>query len=405
MKATVTIKRKHYFVMNPERKLRIAVLVKRFVNTGGAERYALEVTRRLARQHEVHVFAQEWAFEGKETIIFHNVPKVVSKPSWLNQLLFSYFSKKVVASTRTTFDIIHSHEKVTHFDIATIHSPCFRSLIGQEGSWLKRALLWVSRVISPRKMGWLWLERKQFARNSKKVFIVVSEKVKKNIQANYFLPERSLYIAYPGVDPSINRNVYSCKIIKETRSKLGIADDELVFLFVGTEFKRKGLDALLKGLALGPGKFKLIIAGEGGGKMQRYRKIARSHGLDKHVLFLGLVKNVEDLYSISDAFILPSLCEPYAMAPMEAMYAGLPTALSRSDYCGAAEHITKGEALVINNPSDYREIADVLQKFTDSKLRAELGRKGQALAHELTWEKTIESTLAGYAEVLRKKRS
>ena len=265
--------------------------------------------------------------------------------------------------------------------------------------------LWASIVISPRKIGWLWIERKQFACQTEKVFVIVSERVKKDIQANYSLSEECFRVACPGVDANMKRKVYSSETITDLRSRLGIDEDELAILFVGTEFKRKGLDALLRGLALTPKMLKLIIAGGGGGKMQRYVKMARAHDLDKRVLFLGLVENVEELYAISDAFILPSLCEPYAMAPIEAMFAGLPAALSRSDFCGAAEHITKGEALIINNPSDHHEIADVLHRFMDGKFRTELGRKGQALARELTWEKTAENTLAAYAEALRKKLS
>ena len=40
---------------------------------------------------------------------------------------------------------------------------------------------------------------------------------------------------------------------------------------MGTEFKRKGLDALLKGFALvARSKLRLLIAGGGGGKMKEY---------------------------------------------------------------------------------------------------------------------------------------
>jgi hypothetical protein len=52
----------------PEKRLKIAVLVRRFVTTGGMERYCVEVTRRLAREHDVHVFAQESAYEFPEPI-------------------------------------------------------------------------------------------------------------------------------------------------------------------------------------------------------------------------------------------------------------------------------------------------------------------------------------------------
>lgn len=101
-------------VMSDKKQLKIAVIIKRFISTGGAEKYALEVTRRLALLHEVHVFAQEWAFSGKENITFHKIPRVLHKPTWLNHLLFSHLTSKAVGDG---FDIVHSHEKVTRFDV------------------------------------------------------------------------------------------------------------------------------------------------------------------------------------------------------------------------------------------------------------------------------------------------
>ena len=41
---------------SPPKKLKIAVLVRNFVITGGAERYTYHISRRLAEQHDVHIF-------------------------------------------------------------------------------------------------------------------------------------------------------------------------------------------------------------------------------------------------------------------------------------------------------------------------------------------------------------
>ena len=77
-------------------RLKIAVLIKRFVKTGGAERYAMEVVRRLAWKHDMHVFAHEWIYDGDEPIVFHKVPRLCVKPAWANQLLFSYLTHRAV---------------------------------------------------------------------------------------------------------------------------------------------------------------------------------------------------------------------------------------------------------------------------------------------------------------------
>jgi glycosyltransferase involved in cell wall biosynthesis len=383
-------------------RLKVAVLVKRFVPTGGAERYALEVTRRVALRHDVHVFAREWSFQGQENIAFHKIPKFINKPNWLNQLLFSRDSRRGVGNG---FDIVHSHEKVTHFDLMTIHSPCFRSFITREKSPLRRGLLWFSAALSPRKLAWLWLEAKQFAYHHERLFIAVSENVKRDVQSNYPLPDTSFRIAYPGVDAAMRRHAVDGSSRNRFRSKFGLPKEDLVLLFVGTEFRRKGLDALLQALSLiSPSRFRLVVAGGGGGKMERYVGLVKKLGLEDRVSFLGLVENVEELYPVADALILPTLSDPAPMVPIEAMFCGVPTAMSSMLFCGAAEHIRSGEALIINDPRNPIDIAEILRRLMDVGLRSELGRKGQALASQLTWEKSAETTLMAYDEVLRRKQ-
>jgi UDP-glucose:(heptosyl)LPS alpha-1,3-glucosyltransferase len=389
--------------MSHNKRLKIAVLVRRFVSTGGVERYAVEVTQRLAPQHEVHVFAQEWSFQGKTAISFHKIPKWPARPSWLNQTLFSYFTRKAAGNG---FDIVHSHEKVTDFDVMTIHSPCFRSYISQERKLLKRIFVRASLPFSPQKLGWLTLEKKQFTYNSNKIFIAVSEKVKKDVQANYPIPDERFRIAYPGVDISMKKDIDAGADRKQLRSELGLPQDDLIVLFVGTEFKRKGLDALLGALSMTPlSKLRLVVAGGGGGKMKKYRNLVNKMGLTERVIFFGLVENVEHLYALSDIYVLPTLSDPYGMAPMEAMLCGVPVALSSSEYCGAAEHIKNQEALIIKNPRDPKEIADALGKLMDEGFRAEMSGKGRALAEQLTWEQTTACTLSAYAEALRRKHA
>ena len=118
---------------DPGARLKIAVLIKRFLRTGGAEKYAMEVVRRLAVHHEVHVFAHEWVFDGTEPITFHKIPRVCRKPAWVNQLAFSYFCRKAVGSG---FDVVHSFEKVPAFDVMTVQSPCFKSPeLRRSGQW------------------------------------------------------------------------------------------------------------------------------------------------------------------------------------------------------------------------------------------------------------------------------
>jgi len=386
----------------PRKKLKIAVLINSFITTGGAERYAVEVSRRLAREHEVHVFCHQWSFDGTEKITFHKIPKHIEKPSFLGQLLFSFFSHRMLDDS---FDIVHTHSRVTHFDVLTIHCPCFRTYITQQKNRLKKIFSLISASLSPRVLSWLWLEKKQFTYNRERLFIAVSENIKENVQANYSLPDENFRMAYPGVDDTMAKRGNSDNDNKELRSKLEISKNDLVILFVGTEFKRKGLDALLNAFeSIQRPNIKLVIAGGGGGDKEKYINLAAKMGLKDNVLFLGLVQDIEDLYAIADVFILPTLSDPSPMAPIEAMLAGVATIMSCSQYCGTAEHIKNEEAILLENPGDPDEIAEALSRLMDEGYKNELGLRGQALASKLTWDNTTANTLSTYYEVLQLKQ-
>src|ERR1035438_7143143 len=56
---------------------KIAVVVPKYGMVGGCERFASEITERLARNEnfEIHVFANRWV-ASSDRITFHKVPKV-----------------------------------------------------------------------------------------------------------------------------------------------------------------------------------------------------------------------------------------------------------------------------------------------------------------------------------------
>lgn len=380
-------------------RLKIAVLIKRFLRTGGAEKYAMEVVRRLASDHEMHVFAQEWSFAGPEPITFHKIPRVSRKPAWLNQLLFSFCCRRAVVQG---FDVVHSFEKVSTFDVMTVQSPCFKSSgIAAERPW-KRMLGWMRMAVSPRKLAWLWLERKQFADDPARVVIAVSDQVKRNVQSQYSLSDERFRLAYTGVEVSPATVDISKHDRDELRARWDIGIHDLVVLFVGTEFKRKGLDALLQGFAKVPrAQFKLLIAGGGGERIESYKKLVDSLHLGSEVRFLGLVDSIDRIYSIADMYVLPTLADPCPLAPLEAMAAGVATVMSSSTYNGTAELIRQGEAVILSNPQDPEEIAAALLKLMDPHVRQQVAEKGQQLVRQLTWNKTAAVTAAAYQDIMQ----
>lgn len=95
-------------------------------------------------------------------------------------------------------------------------------------------------------------------------------------------------------------------------------------LAVGRLHKEKGYDRLLKAFArINAPDWKLVIAG-GGEHTDYYIELTKNLKIDKQVMFLGKVTNIDQLLCKSKIFALPSYREGFPNALCEAMVAGLP---------------------------------------------------------------------------------
>lgn len=381
---------------SPQKKLKIAVLVRNFVITGGAERYAYHVSKRLALEHEVHIFCQTWDESLAQGMTIHRIPRPLAKPSFLNQMLFSFFCNRAVDDS---FDIIYSHERVRRFDVLSIHCPCYRGFL-TDSKGFRKAMLWLGELTSPRGLSYLWLEKGQYRANPGRFMIADSQMVLDDVLHNYPLPPQNIGVAYPGVDLQEIEQALANTDKAGLRQLYNVAPDDLALLFVGTEFKRKGLDALLQGFSQVSGKnIKLLIAGAG--DIKGYQHKAEQLGISDRVSFLGKIGNIYPLYIMADVFILPTLSDPCPIAPLEAMTCGTPTIMSDIPYCGTAEHVRNNEAIILRDPRNSEEIAQAIHQLLDKKTRDEYARKGQKLGQKLGWEHTTAITLEAFAKVLK----
>jgi UDP-glucose:(heptosyl)LPS alpha-1,3-glucosyltransferase len=377
------------------KKLKIAVLVRNFVTTGGAERYACQVSHRLAAEHEVHIFCQTWDPALTAGLTIHKLPGPC-KPSFLNQLLFSWSCNRAVDQS---FDLLYSHERVSRFDVLSIHCHCYRGFLTRSRGWHK-PLRWLGELTSPRGLAYLWLEKNQYSDKPGRLLIADSQMTVKDVLENYpKLSAERLTVAHPGVDLEEIDRAAAAVDREGLRRRYGLAPADFALLFVGTEFKRKGLDALLEGLSLARCKTaRLLVAGAG--DLPTYLRLAEHLGLADRVTFLGRISDIYPLYLLADAFILPTLDDPCPIAPLEAMSCGTATIMSNVPWCGTAEHIRHDEAVLLRNPRDANEIAQVIDRLADPAVRRGYAKRGRALGRTLGWEHTTRITLETFDRVM-----
>jgi glycosyltransferase involved in cell wall biosynthesis len=376
-----------------EKRLKIAVLIRNFSSSGGgAERYCVELTNRLSKIHEVHVFSQHNS-EHSDLISFHKIPQWFKKPRFVNQLLFSWLTKR---ATEGKFDIVHSHDMATHANIYTLHVPCVKTKWTQTKG-IKKILRWMNTLLSPRKMAYLWLENKEMQVLPNRHFISVSEYLSRNILESYPRLNDHITIAHPGINVQADSDEKIAKLRKNFRDKNNIPVSAFVLLFVAHGFKRKGLPTIIKALEILNNKdIHIIIAGSGNPKDIKIDLPS----VQNNTHFIGMVRNMSELYPVADTLIHPTLGDTYGMVVLEAMSHKLPVIVSSVNYCGFSEHLDNEEAIILNNPTDPQEISKNIQMLNQQvNLRNRIAKNGFKKSQAINWEKTTNKTLGTYGRV------
>lgn len=134
-------------------------------------------------------------------------------------------------------------------------------------------------------------------------------------------------------------------------------------IFVGQLVKRKNVDVLLLALSdLQHLDWNLKIVGTGDQQIN-LQKLALDIGIDNRVTFLGAVPNneVHTYIALSDVLVLPSQWDGWGAVTNEALMQGTPVICS--DYCGAADLLTKSYLGEIFQLSEKSSLTRVLGKW------------------------------------------
>jgi len=372
-----------------DRNTKIAVLIRNFSESaGGAEKYCYELTKLLVKQFDVHLFTQSFQ-ENINGLKIHKVP-AIKKSRFMNQILFSFYTKFL---TKNKFDIIHSHDIVTHADVFTVHVDCFRNIISKKRG-LNKVLSYISILLSPRLLSYFLLEKLAYRNNKRKRFICVSNKLKNLVVENYPNPKLEVDIAIPGMHINMKRNKVNEELL---RKNLKIPSDAIVFLFVGNDFLRKGLQYLIGALEKSKLKnFKLLVAGNGKTEDVNFS----SKFLKKNTIFLGEFKDMVTLYDISDILVHPTQGDTFGMTVLEAMSRRKPVIVSSAKYCGISESLSDEDALILKSPKSITEILHFIELLTnDSDLYKKIAKSAELKAKSMTWQKTFENTVKSYKKL------
>jgi UDP-glucose:(heptosyl)LPS alpha-1,3-glucosyltransferase len=360
--------------------------------------------------HEVFIVRTNWngpdtkRYEEYDNIKIFNSYSLIRKPSLLtvgsNALMSEISLKKL--NKEYCFDLIHAHEGAQCFthDVITAHAVhkgwvrISNNLLKSKLAHNKYLMFKFIRYASPTNNEILAIEKYNYKKGHYKKIISISNYMKSQLIDYYNVPSEDIVVIPNGID--CDKFKPDDSVRWSTRKMLNLDDDDILLLFSGNDFDKKGLKYLINAISLIKQKnVKLVITG-GDRKTSYYTQHISKLDLNSRILYKGYVSDIRDYYNAADIFVFPTLYEPFGLVITEALSTGLPVITSRS--AGAAELITDGfEGLLLDNPTDSGEIAEkICVLLEDKKLRDQMGTKGRATMKKYNWDFVAKKTLNVY---------
>lgn len=346
---------------------------------GGMERQLAELALGLrARGHEVTVIAHECVLPPSAGVVFHRV-RGPNRPFLLGYPWFMVFGSLAVRRWRRGVVQATGAIVANKVDVIAVHYCHQVGLVTpRRATRLFRAHNKVAALLS--RTG----ERICFRANTSARFVCVSEGVAEEIRTHYSELSERVVTIHNGVDTETFAPGRHRVEAAAVRAKLGIADGRLVMAFVGSEWERKGLGPAIEALALAR-DWDLVVAGDG--DERHYRQLAESLGVADSVHWLGVVRDVEVVYEMADAFVLPSRYETFSLVTFEAAASGL--AVLACPVNGVRELLEDGVNGFLIDQSAHTIAARLRQLAEDPALRSRLGEAARASALEFSWAQMV----------------
>lgn len=210
---------------------------------------------------------------------------------------------------------------------------------------------------------------------------------------------------------------------REARQRLGLSSEGKIVLFVGRIEPLKGLDTLLRAVALlhGPevtpsdrvAGLQLVVVGgdaharedQWGSEERRLRELVGELGISEQVRFIGSRPQAQlpYLYSAADVVAVPSHYESFGLVALEAQACGTPVVAS--DVGGLRYTIQDGMSGFLEPWDDPQAFAQRIRQLVEHEgLREEMGAHAIANARAYAWPQIAAHVLDLYQAVEQRRK-
>jgi glycogen(starch) synthase len=223
--------------------------------------------------------------------------------------------------------------------------------------------------------------------------IAVSYLTKNLITHHYGINPSKVEVVYNAIESSGAGGTYEPQ-------KFAISKDEKIVLFLGRITMQKGPEYFLaaaRRVLEVMDNVKFVMAGSGD-MIRRTIEMAAAMGIGHKVLFTGFLRgpDVEKVFKMADLYVMPSVSEPFGIAPLEAMSHDVPVIISKqSGVSEVLNHALKVDFWDVNEMAN--KIVAVLRH---PPLASTLRQHGSFEVNRLSWTDAARACLAVYQQAL-----
>jgi UDP-glucose:(heptosyl)LPS alpha-1,3-glucosyltransferase len=377
--------------------MRLAFAIYKYFPFGGIQRDLLKIARAcLRRGHEIRIYVIRWEAELPESSIdVHVVPVTAIS----NHRLYERFADYVLGHVRDNpVDLLVGMNKMPGLDVYYAGDSCYEEKARSQRSAIYRK--------TPRYRHFSRFERAVFDPLAKTRILTISD-----IQTPYFIryyrtqPER-FHPLPPGIEPDRIAPEDKAHVRETFRREFGIGENDLLLLFMGSGFIKKGLDRALLALKALPRELYqrcwLFVLGRD--NAEPFRRMAIRLGVSERVRFFAEGRNDVPRFLFSaDGLMLPAYDENAGMVILEAMFAGVPALVTAN--CGYAHYLEEADAgLLAPMPFDQNAFNEQLVELLTSDCREAWARRGMAVAARKELFRLPESAADYLERFAREKR-
>lgn len=384
-------------VTGQEHRPRIALVAHDIHNGGGMEQAFAELIRRAHTRFDFVVFAATLAPELRPLVTWQHV-RIPARPMPLKMLAF--FVRGSLPLARARVDLVHTLGALipNRANLISVHY-CHAGARAKTGRLAPKDATHIRRLNTTIAKGLAIVAERYCYRPARaQILAAVSPGVVSELKWHY--PGVPVALTPNGVDNDRFRPDPAVRA--QVRGAEGVRD-EVICLFVGGDWDRKGLAVAIAALARADEETRLLLWVVGPGDRRRFEQLAVDLGVGERVRFLGPRPDTEIFYQAADTFVLPTEYETFSLVAYEAAASGLPVVATQVS--GIEDVVVDGESgfLVERTPD---AVADALVSLAmDSELRVRMGQEGRRSVSAYTWERSVESIVRVYEQLLDKREA